>query len=88
VTAQPHDRRPIGVAIRRDDLVVGDHCNVSVEPRMLGDRTGAYVTYRNVVFRGEESGILVFESPVDVYEVPDWEIVRVVLVDPETGLAH
>jgi hypothetical protein len=85
---EPVDVRPLGVAISRSELRIGDHCNVSVEPRMLGDRTGTYVTYKNVAYRGEEEGLLRFDGVTGPFRFPEWEIVRVVLVDAETGLTQ
>ena len=80
--ASSDDLRPVGVALSKDQLRIGDLCNVTVEPRMLGERTGTFVTFRNVLFRGEDNGILQFDDEVEAHHFPDWEIERVVLVDP------
>ena len=77
----PKDLRPVGVALSKDQLLVGDLCNVTVEPRMMGERTGTFVTFKNVVFQGEDNGIMQFDGELESHHFPDWEIERVVLVE-------
>jgi hypothetical protein len=55
---------------------------------MMGERTGTFVTFKNVVFERETSGVLLFTSEAGRHEIPDWEIERVVLVDGDTGLTQ
>ncbi|HSG80242.1 MAG TPA: hypothetical protein VLD62_11725 [Acidimicrobiia bacterium] len=78
----PNDLRPIGVSLSKDQLRIGDVCNVTIEPRMLGERTGTFVTFKNVVYQGDENGVLRFDSELEAHRFPGWEIERVVLVDP------
>ncbi|GIU93343.1 MAG: hypothetical protein KatS3mg011_2249 [Acidimicrobiia bacterium] len=80
---RPADSRPLGVHIPHSDLRVGDHCDVSIEPRLLGERTGTSLTLRKVVYWGMDGEKLIFQAPMKRHAFASFEIIRVVLVDSE-----
>jgi hypothetical protein len=74
-----YDDRPLGVAIPRDQLKVGDRVDVVVEAQLLGQPTGVFIPFRNVVYRGLNELRHQFEGAVEKYYFADHEIVRVAL---------
>ena len=79
--ANAHDDRPIGVAISRDMLRVGDRVNVVVEAQMQDMPTSVYLQYKNVVYQGETSLGHQFDDELAPRFFQDHEIVRVSLVE-------
>jgi hypothetical protein len=74
-----HDQRPLGVAIPRDQLRIGDRVDVVVEAQLLGQPTGVFLPFRNVVYRGVNQLRHQFDGDIDQHFFADHEIVRVAL---------
>lgn len=74
-----HDARPIGIALDRDQLREDDICTVTVEAQMMGQPTGVFLAFKNVVYRGVVRGRRQFDSEIESHFFADHEIVRVVL---------
>jgi hypothetical protein len=76
-----HDDRPIGIAISRDLLRVGDKVNVIVEAQMMDLPTSLYLTYKNVVYRGVTERGHQFDDELEPRYFRDHEILRVALAE-------
>ena len=74
-----HDDRPLGVSIPRDQLKVGDRVDVVVEAQLLGQPTGVFISFRNVVYKGLYELRHQFEGAMEQHFFADHEIVRVAL---------
>jgi hypothetical protein len=74
-----HDDRPLGVAMPRDQLRIGDRVDVVIEAQLLGQHTGVLLTFRNVVYQGVNQLRHQFDGLTDQHFFSDHEIVRVAL---------
>ena len=76
-----HDDRPIGIAIGREQLRLGDLCTVTVEAQMQGLPTGTFLTFKRLIYRGIEHDRRRFDSEIEQHFFGDVEIVRVALCE-------
>lgn len=81
VSANEHDARPLGISLEREHLRKGDLCKVTVEAQMMGQPTGVFLNFKQVVYRGTNGGFLQFDSEIESHFFAAHEIVRVALVE-------